>query len=72
MEILLTQYLSISSFGNRATDGSPHVPELGSVPILDKRPSLHQAISNTTANMLNAARWMLDKEDGLQRAPLLE
>lgn len=54
MEIL-TQYLSISFFGNRATDDSPHVPELGSVPILDKRPSLHQAISNTTANLLNAA-----------------
>lgn len=48
---------------------SPHIPELGSVPILDKRFALHQAISNTTANMLNAAQWMLEEKFGLQWAP---
>lgn len=47
---------------------SPHVPELGSVPMLDKRLSLHQAISNTTA-MLRLAPVDVGKENGMQSAP---
>jgi len=47
---------------------SPHVPELGSVPMLDKRLSLHQAISNTTA-MLRLAPVNVGKKNGMQSAP---